>query len=113
MCGIFGVLSASRMPAEAVVGAALATLAHRGPDGDGVWKRPGGKAPFAVLGHRRLAIIDLSEEADQPMSIPEGGMHITYNGEIYNYLELMEELEAKGHRFRTRSDTEVLLRAYQ
>jgi asparagine synthase (glutamine-hydrolysing) len=91
----------------------LDLLAHRGPDGEGVWERGAPEGPFVALGHRRLAIIDLSNAAAQPMASDDGSLQITYNGEIYNYVELMAELEAKGHRFRSRSDTEVILRAYE
>ncbi len=87
-------------------------MAHRGPDGEGLWTNSG-SPPFVTLGHRRLAIIDLSPDAAQPMSSDDGRLHLTYNGEIYNYVELRHELQAKGHRFRSRSDTEVILHAYQ
>jgi asparagine synthase (glutamine-hydrolysing) len=113
MCGIFGILSAGERPDEATSAACVALLAHRGPDGDGLWHSAGGAAPHVTLGHRRLAIIDLSDAAAQPMRSDDGALSITYNGEIYNYVELMAELEAKGHRFRSRSDTEVILRAYE
>lgn len=109
----------------------LDLLAHRGPDGEGLevfWHPPtgpvadsaglmpdrasrGGAASVCVLGHRRLSIIDLSDGARQPMATPDGRYHITYNGEIYNYLELRDEL-LRHHVFRTASDTEVLLAAY-
>jgi asparagine synthase (glutamine-hydrolysing) len=84
-------------------------LRHRGPDGEGVWQSADGSCAF---GHRRLAIIDTSDAGQQPMELPEAGLVVTYNGEIYNYLELRERLEAAGRRFRTRTDTEVLLQAY-
>ncbi len=84
------------------------TLIHRGPDGEGFWISPAGLAGF---GHRRLSIIDLSPAASQPMAFEER-YTIVYNGEIYNYIELRDELKAKGYRFTTRSDTEVLLAAY-
>ena len=83
-----------------------AAVAHRGPDGVGFLRRDG-----VALGHRRLAIID-PEGGHQPMSDAEGAVWITYNGELYNYLELKEELQGKGHRFVTNSDTEVVIHAY-
>jgi asparagine synthase (glutamine-hydrolysing) len=83
-------------------------LAHRGPDGEGCWVDTSAGAGF---GHRRLAIIDLSLLAHQPMVSASGRYVLTYNGEIYNYLELRAELEAKGVRFRSHSDSEVLLEA--
>lgn len=83
-------------------------LAHRGPDGEGVW------CDGAVgLGHRRLAIIDLSPLGRQPMATDDGAVTITFNGEIYNFQELRAELEGLGHRFRSHSDTEVILAAYR
>ena len=85
-----------------------ASLAHRGPDGDGVEVY----GP-AALGHRRLAIIDLSAAAAQPMADATGSLSIVFNGEIYNYRELRTELVALGARFRTESDTEVILAAYE
>jgi asparagine synthase (glutamine-hydrolysing) len=85
----------------------IALLRHRGPDGEGVQA-----CGAAVLGHSRLSIIDHSGGA-QPMSNAEGSLWVTYNGEIYNYLELRRDLERLGHRFRTQSDTEVLVHAYQ
>lgn len=113
MCGIFGMVSDRSRGHRSYVDRALELLAHRGPDGKGLWCSPGAEPPFVNLGHRRLAIIDLSEGAAQPMSNDDGTRWLTYNGEVYNYLELMAELEAKGHSFRTRSDTEVVLRAYE
>lgn len=84
-----------------------AVVRHRGPDGSGHVYGDG----FAI-GHRRLAIIDLSEDAAQPMSYMNGRYAITYNGEIYNYIELRNDLQKIGHRFRSQSDTEVILAAY-
>lgn len=84
------------------------TLAHRGPDGEAFWINAGGNAGF---GHRRLAIIDLSAAAAQPMHYQDR-YAIVYNGEIYNYIELREILRQKGYAFRTQSDTEVILAAY-
>ena len=109
MCGIAGFVRRDGGPAAAEVGARMIrTLAHRGPDGEGVWS----DGP-AVLAHRRLSIIDLSDRARQPMSDAAGAVWITYNGKIYNYKPLRRELEARGHAFRTTSDTEVVLEAYR
>jgi len=87
-----------------------ATLRHRGPDDQGVWCSGDGRVGF---GHRRLSIIDLSPAGHQPMHDATGALTITFNGEIYNFLELRAELEALGHRFRTATDTEVILEAYR
>jgi asparagine synthase (glutamine-hydrolysing) len=84
-------------------------LAHRGPDGRGTYVDHGGRLG---LGHRRLAILDISSSGAQPMAYADGRYRITYNGEIYNFLELRRELEGLGHRFRSESDTEVILAAY-
>jgi asparagine synthase (glutamine-hydrolysing) len=86
---------------------ALESIAHRGPDDEGTWTDA-----CAWLGNRRLSIIDLTSGGHQPKIHELTGLVITYNGEIYNYIELRAELEAAGHRFETRSDTEVLLAAY-
>jgi asparagine synthase (glutamine-hydrolysing) len=83
-------------------------LAHRGPDGEGAYIS--GKIDLV---HRRLAIIDLSEDARQPMANEDGSLRIVFNGEIYNYFELRDELSTAGHRFRSKSDTEVILHAYE
>jgi asparagine synthase (glutamine-hydrolysing) len=108
MCGIAGYLNIDGRPASAVVLARMSrALAHRGPDGVGQWVD--GALGF---GHRRLAIIDLSEAAAQPMLSADGRYAITYNGEIYNFRELREELIARGHRFRSTSDTEVAIEAF-
>lgn len=106
MCGLLGAVGDVE-PLRPAFGRALDTLAHRGPDGGDIWEQPG-----VLLGHRRLAILDLTSAADQPMADPESGTVIVFNGEIYNYLELREELKSLGHRFRTSSDTEVLLKAW-
>lgn len=108
MCGIAGVVAREASPARAsqVVARMTAAIAHRGPDGHGAWTAPDGGVG---LGHARLAIIDLVA-GDQPMAL-DSGCVITYNGEIYNYLELRQELGAE--QFSTASDTEVILRAYE
>lgn len=109
MCGIFGVLDIGgrRDLDERRFRRSLATLRHRGPDAENV-RRFGSDA---ILGHTRLSIIDLHETSNQPLSVL-GRYWIVYNGEIYNYIELREELEKKGAQFRTQGDTEVLLYAY-
>jgi len=110
MCGIAGRVNfKSEAPIESsLIGRMCDLIAHRGPDGDGSWVDG-----FVGFGHRRLAIIDLSPAGRQPMSTASGDVWITFNGEIYNFQELRLELESKGHHFRTRTDTEVLLAAYQ
>jgi len=110
MCGIAGRFNfLSGAPVDAGLIRRMCDLvAHRGPDGDGL------HVDGAVgLGHRRLAIIDLSAAAAQPMVDETGTAWIVYNGEIYNFAELKRQLEARGHRFRTRGDTEVILAAYR
>lgn len=109
MCGIAGLVIQSPpagFDARAAVGQMILPLAHRGPDGQGLWSDG-----VATLGHRRLAIIDL-ETGDQPM-VGASGIVAVLNGEIYNYVELRDELRARGAIFRTNSDTEVLIRAYE
>lgn len=109
MCGITGILNRDGSPVDrAVLGAMTRSLAHRGPDGEGNFVD--GTLGF---GHRRLSIIDLSAAGHQPMETPEGDLVITYNGEVYNFNELRDELEALGHVFASRTDTEVVLHAYQ
>lgn len=87
--------------------------AHRGPDDQGVWTTGLPDGGFVGLGSRRLAILDLSPAGHMPMSTTDGRLTITYNGEVYNYPELRRELEARGYRFRSRSDTEAVLYSYQ
>ncbi len=108
MCGIAGIADvAGRVADEALLRAMTSVQAHRGPDGEAVVCR----GPVG-LGHRRLAIIDLNT-GDQPMANEDGSIWIVFNGEIYNFHELRRELEARGARFRTVSDTEVILKAYE
>ena len=108
MCGIAGILNYEGRPADLrELSAMTMAIAHRGPDGEGFFA----EGPVA-LGHRRLSILDLSPAGAQPMTVCAGRYHITYNGEVYNFLELRRELEAKGHRFFSTSDTEVVGVAY-
>ena len=107
MCGIAGIFHpGTPKPVDpARVGAMIAALAHRGPDGEGVWTAPG-----VAFGHRRLSIIDL---AGSPQPMHDGALTVTYNGEVYNYVALRTELEVAGAHFRTDGDTEVLLHAWR
>lgn len=109
MCGIAGAIHTAAIapPTADLLERMAARLRHRGPDGSGVWVEGG-----AGLAHRRLSIIDLDGGA-QPMHSADGAHVIVFNGEIYNFAELRSELEGKGHRFHTRSDTEVMLAAYR
>lgn len=106
MCGIFFSLGFENLPASVID-----TVAHRGPDGRG-WNEFSSPQGPVVMAHRRLAIVDLSQDGHQPMATDDKRYWVTYNGEIYNYLELRKELESLGHRFRTKTDTEVLLKSY-
>ena len=109
MCGISGILLAGGEPVPVdQVRAMMDCLRHRGPDGEGTFFAPG-----VAFGHTRLAIIDLTAAADQPFLDEAAGLALTFNGEIYNYVELRAELQALGHRFTSTGDTEVLLRAYE
>jgi asparagine synthase (glutamine-hydrolysing) len=108
MCGIAGVVNLDGSPVDrAVLERMTAAIAHRGPDGTGTHVDGG-----VGLGNRRLAIIDLSPHGAMPMPADDGAYVITYNGELYNFLELRHELEQLGHSFRSRTDTEVVLRSY-
>lgn len=109
MCGIVGVMSAAPIEPHVIV-AMRDTLAHRGPDHAGLWSSPDGRVSLA---HRRLSIVDLTPEANQPYVAADEQLVLTFGGEIYNFRRLREELIALGARFRTRSDTEVLLEAYR
>ncbi|HBJ86496.1 MAG TPA: asparagine synthase (glutamine-hydrolyzing) [Verrucomicrobiales bacterium] len=113
MCGIAGIIDTKPGPADklrATLTALNAAMKHRGPDDEGVWMPPSGTAGLA---HVRLSILDLSAAGRQPMSTADGGLHITFNGEIYNFRELRSELEREGMTFATHTDTEVLLRLYE
>jgi asparagine synthase (glutamine-hydrolysing) len=108
MCGLCGVVDLDAPAERATVGRWLDELSHRGPNGRGLYAADG-----VCLGHLRLAIIDLSDAGLQPFASEDGRLQLLHNGEIYNYLELRDELRAKGHVFRTETDTEVILAAYR
>ena len=108
MCGIAGIFDRSGTPPERTLLVRMTeALAHRGPDGEGYFVHEA-----AALGHRRLSIIDVDGGA-QPMGNEDGSIQVVFNGEIYNFVELREELIELGHRFETRSDTEVIVHAYE
>src|SRR5690348_12504515 len=109
MCGICGII---RLAGSQVDPTALTrmrdTIAHRGPDAAGLYVHEN-----LGFGHRRLKIIDLSDDAAQPMFNEDGNIVVIFNGEIYNFKNLRTELLAKGHRFRCQSDTEVIVHGYE
>src|SRR5438128_2367521 len=107
MCGIAGTFN---WGAEDELLRMTDAQAHRGPDDRGLQFFP---EENVGLGHRRLSIIDLSPAGHEPMSNDDETIWITFNGEIYNFIELREELEAKGHRFKSKTDTEVIIRLYE
>lgn len=109
MCGIAGIVGRSRPPPEGneAITRMVRALRHRGPDAFGIYRDP-----FAQLGHARLSIVDLTS-GDQPLCNEDGRLWIAFNGEIFNHRELRAELEARGHRFATRSDTEVVVHAWE
>lgn len=111
MCGVVAIFSHNGPPvSRSELEGIRDRMTHRGPDGFGLWLSDDG---IIGLAHRRLSIIDLSESAAQPMHSHDGSLTISYNGEIYNYAELRNQLEKKGHLFKTSSDTEVLLHLYE
>ncbi len=109
MCGIAGIVGEAN---EGLVRRMTDIIAHRGPDDSGIKIFQNGGTPVS-LGHRRLSIIDLSSAGHQPMANEDETIWITFNGEIYNFPELREQLLTKGHRFRSRTDTEVLIHGYE
>src|SRR5215475_3868220 len=109
MCGIVGWATSNPKAIDVPLEKMRDQLLHRGPDDRGLWfsadRRVG-------MGHTRLSIVDLSQNAHQPMVLDNGRLAIIFNGEIYNFQEIRSELEKSGHSFSSRSDTEVMLRAY-
>jgi asparagine synthase (glutamine-hydrolysing) len=108
MCGIAGIIGGNQSTREPAARRMLASLARRGPDGEGLESWPG-----ATLGHRRLAIIDLSDAGRQPMLTADGQIGVVFNGEIYNFRELRNDLLARGYRFTSGTDSEALLHGYR
>jgi asparagine synthase (glutamine-hydrolysing) len=106
LCGIAGFTHKDWIPDPGRIRKATRTLVHRGPDQEGVFK-----SHFASIGATRLKIIDL-ESGDQPVVTEDGDAAVVFNGEIYNHEELRAELRSRGHRFRSRCDTETVLRAF-
>jgi asparagine synthase (glutamine-hydrolysing) len=110
MCGIAGLANCGD---KEVLSRMTRVQAHRGPDDSGVWERRFPDGSYVGLGSRRLAILDLSADGHMPMCNEDGMVWITYNGEIYNFAELRRELQSKGHRFASNTDTEVLIHLYE
>jgi asparagine synthase (glutamine-hydrolysing) len=106
MCGIAGIVSQSAD--LELIGPMTEAMSHRGPDGSGIWSDG-----LCSLGHRRLAIIDLSVKGKQPLCNENETVWIVFNGEIYNFQELRAELERSGHKFNSHTDTEVIVHAYE
>jgi asparagine synthase (glutamine-hydrolysing) len=109
MCGICGVVALGAPPETETAKRMIARLRHRGPDGEGLFVDEAG----AALAHARLAIIDLTDGGRQPFASHDGTLQLLHNGEIFNYVELRDELRTLGHRFRSETDTEVVLAAYE
>jgi asparagine synthase (glutamine-hydrolysing) len=110
MCGILGIASGTPVKDRDLPLRMRDAMSHRGPDDAGIWWSPDARV---CLAHRRLAVIDLSPAGHQPMSDARGELWLTFNGEIYNFLDLRQELEQRGHLFRSSTDTEVILAAYR
>src|SRR5688572_7546136 len=110
MCGITGYVKFKGAVTEQNCIAMMDAIKHRGPDGSGMYIN---ESKTVALGHRRLSFLDLTEAGKQPMTNENGTIWITYNGEIYNYIELREELEKCGHQFYSHSDTEVIIHGYE
>jgi asparagine synthase (glutamine-hydrolysing) len=114
VCGICGKLSFSGQPVEEhLIRAMCEKITYRGPDDEGVWVASNPAKGSIGLGHRRLSIIDLSEAGKQPISNEDKSLWLVFNGEIYNFLELRKKLEKKGHRFKSNTDSEVILHQYE
>jgi asparagine synthase (glutamine-hydrolysing) len=110
MCGIAGFADFKKQSNEEILAQMSCAMPHRGPDGQGVYFQDTTTAQIG-LGHRRLSIIDLSTSANQPMHYD--GLHLIFNGEMYNYNEIRDNLISLGHEFNTHSDTEVFLHSWR
>src|ERR1700733_7999084 len=110
MCGISGLVNCGD---RETLQAMTAIQIHRGPDDSGIWEQRFPDGTYIGLGSRRLAILDLTPDGHMPMSNEDGRVWITFNGEIYNFLELRRELQAKGHKFGSNTDTEVIVHLYE
>lgn len=108
MCGIAGIVTPKQTPSLEVLQRMTDKIAHRGPDDSGYFVDQG-----VALGHRRLSIIDLSKHGHQPMANEDESVWLTFNGEIYNYIELAEKLSAKGHQLKSHSDSETIIHSYE
>ncbi|MBN2517128.1 MAG: asparagine synthetase B, partial [Deltaproteobacteria bacterium] len=113
MCGICGKVTMGGSPVEeGLLRKMTSVLSHRGPDDDGIYLNQ--KKDVSIgLGHRRLSIIDLSEAGRQPMTNEDKSVWMVFNGEIYNFQSLRSELEKKGHRFASQTDSEVIIHLYE
>src|ERR1700729_935901 len=109
MCGIVAILSTDGSPSGEAVQRGLDAIRHRGPDAMHLWESPGSEI---CLGHTRLSIIDL-DTGDQPLSNEDNSIQVVVNGEFYDFERIRGELEARGHRFKTRTDSEILLHLYE
>ncbi|MCU1225887.1 MAG: asparagine synthase (glutamine-hydrolyzing) [Edaphobacter sp.] len=109
MCGIVAILGQEKNPSREAVARGLKSIHHRGPDASRIWKSDGG---HAILGHKRLSILDLNT-GDQPLTNEDKTLHVVVNGELYGFEEIRKDLETRGHCFRTRSDSEIVLHLYE
>src|ERR1700720_4000046 len=110
MCGINGLVNCGNKETLARM---TSVQAHRGPDDSGIWEKLFSDGSYIGLGSRRLAGLDLSSSGHMPMCNEDASLWITYNGEIYNFRELRGELQSKGHRFASATDTEVVLHLFE
>src|SRR5438094_858076 len=110
MCGLLAVFDGSRRPSVGDVERGLDAIRHRGPDSTNIWVSPNGRT---ILGHKRLSLVDLTTTGDQPVVNETGSIHAIVNGEFYDFETIRADLEARGHRFRSHSDSEILVHLYE